>query len=170
LAAARLARRVAPVVAGALAVFAAGCVAKDDPEERRAALVAFVEALELEPQPGDATVRIGRTQSKSDAPYYTATGVLDEASRQSGMARVADAFEREGWDVFESGAVDFFLGACVRASRDSMVARASVGWVTDTGFNPYPRLPGRVYVQTSVGKEGSNQTFTHPDRPRCGAG
>jgi hypothetical protein len=66
--------------------------------------------------------------------------------------------------------VDFFLGACVRARRDSMVASASVGWVTDSRFDTYPRLPGRVYVQTSVGKEGSNQGFTQLDRPTCGAG
>ena len=125
--------------------------------------------MALAPLPGDGSVEIGRTQSKSDYPFYTATGVLEEDSRESGTARVADVFEREGWEVFESGPVSFFLGACVRAKRDSMVANASVGWVTSSGFNPYPQLPGRVYVQASVGREGSNQTWTDPDRPQCGS-
>jgi hypothetical protein len=108
-------------------------------------------------------------QSKSDFPYYVATGVLDEPSRSAGGERVETSFEQNGWQVFESGPADFFLGSCVRARRDSMIASADVGWVEDSGFNPYPKLPGRVYVQASVGREGSNQAFTDPDRPRCGA-
>jgi hypothetical protein len=160
--------RAAAAVAIVFAVVAgAGCA--DDPEERRAALAELVEAYDLQPLPGDADVRISRVRDTNGYPYYVATGVVDEPERTAGMARVATAFEREGWDVFESGPVDFFLGACVRAQRGSMVAAASVGWVTGPGFNPYPRLPGRLYVQAKVGHEDSNQTWAHPDRPRCGA-
>ena len=51
-----------------------------------------------------------------------------------------------------------------------MIAAVSVGWSDLPSNNVYPRLPGRVYVHASVGREGSNQAFTDPDRPRCGAG
>jgi hypothetical protein len=78
-------------------VAAAGCTYYDDPEERRAALVALVEILELDPLPDEKVVRIGDVQSKLDNPYYVATG--------------------------------------------------------------------RVYVQASVGREGSNQAWTDPERP-----
>ncbi len=143
-------------------------MASDDPEERRVALEELVEALRVDPLPGDRTVSIGETQSKGDSPYFTATGVLEE-SRESGIARVEAAFEQEGWEVFESGEVDHFLGSCVRARSGSMVALADVGWSVRPDSNLYQRLPGYVYVQTSVGKEGSNQTWTDPDRPTCGA-
>jgi hypothetical protein len=154
-------------LAGTL-VASSGCIATDDPEERRVALGTLVEALELGPMPGDHAVSIGETQSKNDSPYFTGTGVLEE-SRESGIARVRAAFEREGWEVFESGDVGHFLGSCVRARSGSMIAIAHVGWSVRPDSNPYRRLPGYVYVQTSVGKEGSNQVWTDPDRPTCGA-
>jgi hypothetical protein len=50
-----------------------------------------------------------------------------------------------------------------------MVAVADVGWSVRPDANLFRRLPGRVYVQVSVGKEGSNQVWTDPDRPTCGA-
>jgi hypothetical protein len=143
-------------------------MSSDDENERRAALAAFVEALELDPRPGEQTVSIGRTQSKSDAPYFSVGGVLDEPSREAGLRQVEAAFEQDGWEVLESGASGQFLGACARARRGSMVAVAHVGWVTQSGFNPYPRLAGRVYVDTLVGREGSNQVFTNVERPYCG--
>jgi hypothetical protein len=148
---------------------ASGCMSADHEDERRAALAAFVETLELEPLPDERIVRIGRTQSKSDAPYFSASGVLDEPSREASLRQVEAAFERDGWEVLESGPIDYFLGKCARARRGSMVAVAHVGWVTQPGFNPYPRLPGRVYVATLVGREGSNQLFTKLERPYCGA-
>jgi hypothetical protein len=151
----------------AVALAAVGCTYGDEPDERRDALEELVVAFGLEPQPGDAAVRLGRTKSKSDYPYYTATGVLDEASREAGTSRVGATFEREGWEVLESGGSERFLGACVRARRGSMVALSSVGWSTRPESNLYQRLPGRVYVQTSVGREGSNQVWTVLDTPSC---
>lgn len=150
-----------------IAVAAVGCTYGDEREERRAALEELVAALGIEPQPGDDAIRIGRTKSKSDYPYYTATGVLDEPSREAGMSRVEAAFEQEGWEILESGRTEHFLGACVRARRGSMVARSSVGWATRDESDLYLRLPGRVYVQTSVGREGSNQAWTMLDVPSC---
>jgi hypothetical protein len=144
-------------------------MSSDNENERRAALAAFIDTLELDPLPDERAVRIGRTQSKSDAPYYAATGVLDEPSREAGLREIEAAFERDGWEVIESGPIGYSLGACARARRGSMVAVAHVGWVTQPGFNPYPRLPGRVYVATLVGREGSNQVFTKLERPYCGA-
>jgi hypothetical protein len=146
---------------------ASGCASNEDAErERRRALVVFVEGARLEAVPGDATVRLSRVQSKNDDPYFVATGVLAEDTREAGLARVAAVLERQGWTVLETRG-DSFLGACLRAEKGSMMLRTSVGWSTRSGFNPYPRLPGRVYVQTSVGREGSNQAWTDPDRPAC---
>ena len=152
-----------------LTLAAAGCFAGDDPEKRRVALIEFTRALDLDPQPGDGVVRYGDTKSKFDARYYTATGSL-EGTRESAVAKVESAFAHEGWDVFESGPVAHFLGWCVRARRDSMVAASHVGWSLRPESNIYLRLPDRVFVQTAVGKEGSNQAWSQPDRPRCGAG
>jgi hypothetical protein len=106
-------------------------------------------------------------QSKSDYPYFVATGILDEESREEGRARIEAVLATHGCEVLDSGHVDYFLGSCVHARRGEMVVRASVGWSTSTGFNPYPRLPGRVYVQASVGHEGSNQGCTQLDGPDC---
>ena len=151
-------------VAVALSGFGAGCGADDEPEERRIALKALVE--ELEPLPGQDDVRIGRTQSKSDYPYFSATGIL-QMSRASGIAHAESAFEQQGWDVIESGNVSHFLGFCTRARKASMVAITYVGWSDMPTNNVYPRLPGRVYVQTLVGREGSNQGWTDVERELC---
>jgi hypothetical protein len=153
-------------VAVALSALGAGCAADDEPEERRIALTALLDELELEPLPGQDEVRIGRTQSKSDYPYFSATGIL-EMSRASGIAQVESAFERQDWDVIESGNVSHFLGSCVRARKASMVAITYVGWSDMPTNNVYPRLPGRVYVQTLVGREGSNQGWTDVERELC---
>jgi hypothetical protein len=166
LAAASLARWVAPVAAGALAVLAAGCVARDHPEQRNAALTAIVDSLGLEPLPGDDAVKRGETEIKSGDPYFTATGVLD-GSREEGVRRIEAALEEQGFPVFESGPEPVFLGWCVRGQSGDMVAISYVGWAT--GSNTYPRLPGRVYVQTSVGNEDPIHGWTDPERPTCGA-
>jgi hypothetical protein len=159
---------LALVLALAAASVGAGC-AGDEPEVRRDAVDRLVEALDLEPPPGQGAVVVDRTQSKSDYPYYTASGVLPVASREAGLDRVESALELEGFDVFERGDVDFSYGACARGRDDSMVARALVGWVEQDGFNPYPRLPGRVYVTVQVGHARSNQLWTDTERPMCGA-
>ena len=53
----------------------------------------------------------------------------------------------------------------MRAVKGSMVARALVGWshVPAGGFNPFPRLPGRVWVKIAVGRKGSNELWTQVD-------
>jgi hypothetical protein len=114
-------------------------------------------------------VPIRRTQIKSGDPYFAATGVL-EGSRESAVERVGSTLEEQGFEVFESEAVQHSLGWCVRGRSGSMVAASYVGWVTRSGFNPYPRLPGRVYVQTLIGRKGPAHGWNDPDRPRCGAG
>jgi hypothetical protein len=151
-----------------VAATAAGCTVNDKPQERRVALRALVQSIGVEPRSDDAAVRIGRTQSKSDYPYFSANGVL-AVSRAVGIARAEAALEGLGWEVFESGDVGYFLGSCVRARKESMVAIVSVGWNDSPTNNVYPRLPGRVYVHASVGREGSNQVWTDPERPTCGA-
>jgi hypothetical protein len=143
-----------------------GCAADDEPEDRRVALTALLEELELEPLPGEDRVRIGRTQSKSDYPYFSATGTV-KMSRASGIAHVEEAFAQREWDVIESGNVSRFLGSCIRARKASMVAITYVGWSDMPTNNVYRRLPGRVYVQTLVGREGSNQGWTDVDRELC---
>ena len=156
-------------LAFALAVGVAGCTAGDEPEERREAVVRIVDALGLEPMPGDDAIAIHRTQSKSDYPYYSAEGVLNVRTREAGLRRSAAALEREGFDVFESGDVAYSLGACARGRQESMIARLLAGWHEAEGFNPYPRLPGKVYVAVSVGHVDSNQAWTDTERPDCGA-
>ena len=150
----------------ALSGLGAGCGADDEPEDRRIALTALLEEFELEPLPRQDEVRIGRTQSKSDYPYFSATGIL-EMSRASGIAHAESAFEQQGWDLIESGNVSHFLGSCIRARKPSMVAITYVGWSDMPTNNVYPRLPGRVYVQTLVGREGSNQGWTDVERELC---
>lgn len=153
-------------VALVAAAFVVGCGADDDPEERRAALEALVAELALVPLPNEESVRVTRVQSKSDEPYYVATGVLDDATRQGGSARVAEALVAEGWDVFESGPSSF-LGSCVRARLGSMVTTVEVGWTDGPPNDTYPRLSNSVYVQAAVGSEGSNQVWTDVETPRC---
>jgi hypothetical protein len=147
----------------------AGCVAKDDPEERNAALTAFVDSLGLQPLPGDGAVKRGREEIKSGDPYFIATGVL-EGSRESGVQRVESALEEQGFEVFDSGAVPYSFGWCVRGQSGAMVAASWIGWSEQSGYNPYPQLPGRVYVQTLIGRKGEAHGWNDPDRPRCGTG
>jgi hypothetical protein len=75
----------------------------DNEDERRAALVSFVRVLELDPLPGDGEVRIGRTKSKSDAPYFTTSGVIAESARAAALRRVGAALELVGWDFMLVG-------------------------------------------------------------------
>jgi hypothetical protein len=147
---------------GALLVTA--CDSADDQAERRQALQALIDATRLEPEPGETAITISETSSKGDAPYYGADGTLP-----GGRATVGGIVERtlrdQGWDVLDSGAVDYSLGWQVRGVKGSMVARALVGWYDNPPgeFNPSPRLPARVWVAIHVGRRGSNQAWTKVD-------
>ena len=107
---------------------------------------------------------VQRTSSEGDAPYFTAGGTLP-GSRAIAVAKLSDALVAEGFDVIDSRGVDYSLGWRIRGVKDSMVASVLVGWLDAPAgeFDPFPRLPGRVWVAISVGKQGSNQAWTKVD-------
>lgn len=67
--------------------------------------------------------------------------------------------------MIDSAAVDYSLGWQVRGLEGSMVAPVLIGWSDkpEGEFNPFPRLPGRMWVAISVGRKNSNQAWTQVD-------
>ena len=141
-----------------------GCDSADDQAERRQAVKTLVDAIPLAPAPGKTAINISETSSKGDAPYYSAGGTR-RGDRGGVVAEVERALRDEGWDVLESGAVDYSLGWRVRGVKGSMVASVLIGWydAPEGEFNPFPRLAGRVWVGIDVGRKGSNQAWTKVD-------
>ena len=145
----------------AVLLLSTACDSADDQAERRQAVQTLVDAIRLEPAPGETAITIAETTSEADAPYYTARGTLP-GDRGAVVPLVQRTLRDQGWDVFESEAVDYSFGWQVRGVRGSMVARALVGWidVPSGAYDPFPRLPGRVWVGIQVGRKGSNQVWT----------
>jgi hypothetical protein len=152
-----------PAAVAAL-LLASACDSEEDQAERRQAVGTLVDAVALEPQPGETGIRISETRSEADAPYYTAGGTLP-GDRAAVVTLLERTLRDQGWDVFESEAVDYSLGWLVRGAKGSMVAMALIGWhdAPKGEFNPRPRLPGRVWVAIAVGRKGSNQLWTQVD-------
>lgn len=149
------------VIVGVLAaaVFLGARFLGDEPEQRREALVEFIERADV-----DLIRPVGEVRSKGDAPYFVGTGLLD-GNRPEGVAHVEKTLAAAGWDMVESTATDFFLGHRVRAQRRDMVISVSVGHSQprDGRAATYPRREDEVWVQAAVGRAGSNQAWTQVD-------
>lgn len=146
------------VVLAAAVLFGASCLG-DEPEQRRQALVELIERADV-----DLIRLVGEVRSKSDAPYFVGTGLLD-GNRPEGVDHVEKTLAAAGWDMVESTATDFFLGYRLRAQRRDMVISVSVGHSEprDGRTAPYPRREDQVWVQAAVGQAGSNQAWTQVD-------
>jgi hypothetical protein len=150
------------IVACALAL--AGCFGAGDKgpsaDELRQSAVEAAGPLRLSPF-GSGSTDPTPVKIKADPTYYVLTGIAD-APPDTVRSQLLDTLRALGWQVVNSGPVDYSLGWRAIATRGRAVLSASVGdRAVAPPDSPYQPIPGRSYVQIAVAGRDSGPDWSH---------